>query len=54
MIVISDQSFLIDNQSQFLAWTYGPCVKEDGLMDLSFFHTEFPHNGGIAIYKFWI
>ena len=46
----NDQSFLINGQSQFLAWAYGPRATEEGLMNLAFFHTEFPRNEGTSLH----
>ena len=42
----NDRSFLINGQSQFLVWAYGPRAVEEGLRDLAFFHIEYPRNGG--------
>ena len=48
----NDRSYLINNQTQFVAWAYGPRATEEGLRDLAFFHTEYPRNGGIRPYQF--
>ena len=42
-----DRPYLVNNQTQFVAWAYGPRATEEGLRDLAFFHTEFPR--GIPI-----
>ena len=42
----NDQSYLINNQTQFVAWALGPRATEEGLRDLAFFHTEYPRDGG--------
>ena len=50
----NDRPYLVNNQTQFVAWAYGPRATEEGLRDLAFFHTEYPRNGGMpvsAIYK---
>ena len=41
----NDQPYLVNNQTQFVAWAYGPRATEEGLRDLAFFHTEYPRNG---------
>ena len=41
-----DRPYLVNNQTQFVAWALGPRATEEGLRDLAFFHTEFPQNGG--------
>ena len=38
---IYDRPYLVNNQTQFVAWAYGPRATEEGLRDLAFFHTEF-------------
>ena len=43
---IYDRPYLVNNQTQFVAWAYGPRATEEGLRDLAFFHTEWPRNGG--------
>ena len=43
----NDRPYLVNNQTQFLAWALGPRATEEGLRDLAFFHTEFPRNGGV-------
>ena len=50
----NDRPYLINNQTQFVAWAYGPRATEEGLRDLAFFHTEYPRNGGIQICLFFI
>ena len=42
----NDRSFLLNGQSQFLAWAYGPRAVEESLRNLAFFHIEYPRNGG--------
>ena len=42
-----DRPYLVNNQTQFVAWALGPRATEEGLRDLAFFHTEFPRNGGV-------
>ena len=42
----NDRPYLVNNQTQFIAWAYGPRATEEGLRDLAFFHTEYPRNGG--------
>ena len=44
----NDRSFLINGQSQFLVWAYGPRAVEveESLRNLAFFHIEYPRNGG--------
>ena len=37
---------ILNNQSQFVVWAYGPRAVEEGLQDLALFHTEWPRNGG--------
>ena len=44
---VYDRSYLINNQTQFVVWAYGPRATEEGLKDLAFFHSEYPRNGGI-------
>ena len=46
---VYDRPYLINNQTQFVAWAYGPRATEEGLRDLAFFHTEYPRNGGSYI-----
>ena len=43
----NDRPYLVNNQTQFLAWALGPRATEEGLRDLAFFHTEYPRNGGV-------
>ena len=43
----NDRPYLVNNQTQFLAWALGPRATEEGLRDLAFFHSEFPRNGGV-------
>ena len=40
----NDRPYLVNNQTQFVAWAYGPRATEEGLRDLAFFHTEYPRN----------
>ena len=44
---IYDRPYLINNQTQFVAWAYGPRATEEGLRDLAFFHTEYSRKEGI-------
>ena len=37
-----DRPYLVNNETQFVAWALGPRATEEGLKDLAFFHTEFP------------
>ena len=50
IIIISadsrDLPYLINNQTQFIAWALGPRAAEEGLRNLAFFHTEYPRDGG--------
>lgn len=48
---LNDLPYLVNNETQFVAWAIGPRATEEGLRDLAFFHTEYPRNGGIAIFK---
>ena len=48
-IIIDDRDHdrpILDDQSQFVVWAYGPRAVEEGLQDLALFHTEWPRNGG--------
>ena len=45
----NDLPYLVNNQTQFVAWAYGPRATEEGLRDLAFFHTEYPRNGGMPV-----
>lgn len=48
-LLLGDSNYdrpILDNQSQFIAWAYGPRAVEEGLQDLALFHTEWPRNGG--------
>ena len=45
----NDRPYLVNNQTQFVAWAYGPRATEEGLRDLVFFHTEYPRNGGMPV-----
>ena len=46
-----DRNYLINRQSQFVVWAIGPRATEEGLMNLAFFHTEYPRNGGELLYQ---
>ena len=45
----NDRSYLVSNQTQFVAWAIGPRATEEGLRDLAFFHTEWPNGNGILV-----
>ena len=48
----NDRSFLINGQSQFIVWAYGPRAVEESLRNLAFFHIEYPRNGGASLIIF--
>jgi len=35
----NDETYLADNQTQFVAWAIGPRATEEGLEDLALFHS---------------